>query len=143
MESCDQDLAKQELFGWLAPSDIQLIVLFCSGSKVERVNVSRLRVEEGAVDVQEVVKEHCDPAGTYKHTSVAMLAHEGLKGPVAVRRVAANKILDWPKTIRAIAPLDALIVINRRQPRVCLTRRNLLAKARRRRTRRINSALPN
>ena len=126
-----------EILSWVVPADIQVLAVFACGSKTEKVVVSRCRLDNGVLDVRAAAKKACEDMPLHKYVTVGAVALEGCSDTNAkVRPLSLASDYRWPKSVRAIAPLDTLVVVARRQPRVCLTRRNLVSGTRRRRTRR-------
>lgn len=131
----------ERMLDWCVPSDIQVITVFACGINVDKVCISRARIVDGRLDVEPTVKKACEGMNAYKYVTTGILALEGTPSSSAkVQPVNIASKPKWPKTLRAISALDALVIVARRQPRICLTRRNLVAGARRRRTRRRNGS---
>ena len=127
----------ERMLSWCVPTDIQVLTVFVCGTKTDKVSASRAHITNGYLDVSTTVKKVCAGMPAYKYVTAGVLALAGTHGDVAkVQPTEIARHYKWPKTIRAISSLDTLVVIARRQPRICLTRRHLVSGVRRRRTRR-------
>jgi hypothetical protein len=132
-----RDQGEPDVFADCAPSSVQVLTLFVTGGKTDRVKTTRERLNDGSLDVGDAVARACSDMPAYRHVTVGMLALEGGRADSRVKATSLRSTMKWPRTVYALAELDTLVVIARRSPRVCLTRKALLGSTRRRRTRRM------
>lgn len=123
-----------DLFATCVPSSIEVITVFCVGRRVDRVQKKRMLLMNCVAKVEEIVQEVCQEMPQYRFVTVNMIATKGAIAP-KIEPVSATETVAWPETLYGLSKLDCLLIIARKKPRICMTKRQLVARGGSRRTR--------
>ena len=123
-----------DLFATCVPSTIEVITVFCVGRRVDRVQKKRVPLENCVANIEEIVQESCREMSQYRFVTVNKIATRGTTKP-RLEHVGVTEVVAWPETLYGLAKLDCLLIIARKKPRICMTKRQLVSCGSSRRTR--------
>ena len=132
-----RESGEADLFARCVPSSVQVVAVFATGKRVDRVVRSRAMIESNVLCVSGAVRMVCADMPEYKFVTTGMFATMGGEGK-KVEPVSPSADIAWPETLYGIGSIDALVVVARKRPRLCLTRRNMVGPQKRgRKTRKL------
>ena len=112
-------------FAHCVPSSIQVLAVFATGRRVDRVVRSRALLEDNVLRVGGAVRAVCADMPEYKFVTTGVFATMGGDGK-QVDPISPSADVAWPETLYGIRSVDTLVVVARKRPRLCLTRRNVV-----------------
>ena len=123
-----------DLFATCVPSTIEVVTVFCVGRRVDRVQKKRVTLVNSVADIEKIVREACREMPQYRFVTVNTLATRGTLAP-QLDPVGVTDTVAWPETLYGLSKLDCLLILARKKPRICMTKRQLVSRAGSRRTR--------
>ena len=129
-----REAGQPDLFATCVPSTIEVITVFCVGRRVDRVQKKRVPLRNNIANIEEIVQESCREMSQYRFVTVNKIATRGMTNP-QLDPVSVTEVVAWPETLYGLAKLDCLLIIARKKPRICMTKRHLVSRGGSRRTR--------
>jgi hypothetical protein len=120
-----RESGESDLFAHCVPSSVQVVAVFATGRRVDRVVRSRAMLEGNVLCVGSAVRAVCADMPEYKFVTTGTFATMGGEGK-KVEHVSPSAEVAWPETLYGIGSIDALVVVARKRPRLCMTRRNMV-----------------
>ena len=138
-----RESGEADLFAHCVPSSVQVVAVFATGRRLDRVVRSRVMLENNVLRVGTAVRAVCKDMPDYKFVTTGTFATAGGEGK-KVNSVSPSADIAWPETLYGISSIDALVVVARKRPRLCMTRRAMIGmKKNGRKTRRMPSFATN
>ena len=129
-----RESGQPDLFATCIPSTIDVITIFSVGRRIDRVQKRRIPLVNNVIDVEQVVQDACENMPQYKFVTVSTMTTNGTVDP-KIESVGVTDVIAWPETVYGLAKLDCLLIIARKKPRICMTKRHLISHVGSRRTR--------
>ena len=129
-----REAGEADLFATCVPSTVEVITVFCVGRKVDRVQKKRVTLVNSVANIERIVRDACQEMPQYRFVTVNKIATKGTLSP-QLESVGVTDTVAWPETLYGLAKLDCLLILARKKPRICMTKRQLVSRASSRRTR--------